>query len=77
MRVSLTPDQASAYYRFMSRNETKNIATFALGTLQSETAPVGLQQLYAFAGTPGSLFVLVRSPRTARQLDQALSGSGG
>jgi hypothetical protein len=77
VEVRLTPGQASAYKRFMLRNETEDIATVALGTLQSETAPPGLRQLYAFSGPPRSFVILVRNPRAAEQLEQALSGTGG
>jgi hypothetical protein len=66
VEVRLTPGEADAYERFMLRNETKDVATFALGTLQSETAPPGVTHLYAFLGPPRSFVILVRNPR-ARQ----------
>jgi hypothetical protein len=55
----------------MAQNQGATVATFALGTVQSAVTTLDL-----FSGTPLFLPVSVLSPGAAKELVQALSGTG-
>jgi hypothetical protein len=57
----------------MPSTKNKNVATLALGMVQSETEPPGVTYLNLISGTPLSMFVQVRNAAAAKQLVAALA----